>query len=265
MARENIIELVGKITGNPTASYLEDYGTYKVGWRMQVYRRNQRVDTPHIVLYGLDENTAKSVYNDLAKKRESFVMVRGMISTRLENEQIKCPGCGHEQSISILHTEIIAFAPPVFLEGNYEADTLKEFANNANIIGIVCSKPYSRSSTNGTSMTQFQIVIHRKFRVKEQPEQKDDYPWVKTFASLAEDTAVHLTTGTQIYINGALQTRDVQRHAVCENCESQLTYAETVAEIVPYDVEYLSNWLLDENDIKKKEAEQAENNPPEMS
>lgn len=261
MAKENVIVLIGKITGNPTASFFEETGTYKVGWQMEVYRRNQRTDVPHVMIYGLSEESARNIYNDLVKKKDHFIMVRGMVSTRMENEMIKCSSCGANKEVLVLYTEVIAFAPPVFLEGNYDLDALKEFANNANIIGTVCSEPYARSSTNGTSMTQYQIAVHRRFRVKEQSDRKDDYPWVKCFANIAEDSAAHLKVGSQIYITGAIQTREVTRRTTCDECQAELSYPEMVGEIVPYDIEYLTNCVFADTEKDTSDNEETKEEP----
>lgn len=259
MAKENSIILIGKVVGNPTATHFKDTDTYKVGWRMEVLRRSQRRDTPHIVIYGLSEKSAHQIFDNLARNKDSFVMVRGMISTSLDQEKVLCPNCGSVKSISILHTNIIAFAPPIFLKGDYDFEELKEFANNANIIGTVCSKPFARSSTNGTAMAQFQIAVNRKFRVVEQGDTVDDYPWIKTFSKVADESLEHLKVGSQIYISGAIQTRDVVRKTLCDECKSELQYPETVSEIVPYDIEYLTNCVFEHDDNEENKEEKESN------
>lgn len=256
MAKENSIILIGKIMDNPTIAYSEKYQSYKISWKMEVFRRNQRTDYPRIKIYGLNKFIAERIIEDLKSNKNAYTIVRGMISTKMVQKFVKCPNCGKEKSVFILETDVIAFAPPVVLAGNYNSEELKELSNNANIIGIVCSDPFKRNCSSGTSLTQFQIVIHRKFHVKEQSERKDDYPWVKTFSNQADESAAHLKIGSQIYINGALQTRESQRNTVCDECKSKITYSENVAEIVPYNIEYLSNCVfessLNSNNIKTK-------------
>lgn len=252
MAKENSIILIGKIIDNPTIAYSEKYQSYKISWKMEVLRRNQRTDYPRIKIYDLNKLDAEKIIADLKSNKNAYAMVRGMISTKMNQKVIKCPSCEKEKSVLVLETDVIAFAPPVILVGNYDSENLKELSNNASIIGIVCSDPFKRNCSSGTSLTQFQIVIHRKFHVKEHPEIKDDYPWVKTFSNLADESAAHLKVGSQIYINGALQTRESQRNTVCDECKSKITYSENVAEIVPYDIEYLNNCIFERKLNAKK-------------
>lgn len=58
--------------------------------------------------------------------------------------------------------------------------------------------------------------------------------------------------GSQVYITGAFQTREVDRHVRCENCNGSLVYTERVGEVTPNGVEFLNNCLF-----VPKEGEQA--------
>lgn len=112
----------------------------------------------------------------------------------------------------------------------------------------MCTDVIGRESGSGVSLTQYQIAINRKYRVKEHDGViKSDYPWVKSFGSQADEDLKHLRKSSQVYIAGALQTREMSRFVICENCSARLDYMESVAEIVPQDVEYLFNCVFDEN------------------
>lgn len=254
MARENVITLVGAVSTSPTVALVEGFGTYKLGFSLQVLRRNNRTDEPHVLVCGLDEATAKELFGKLRKG--AFVIVRGGVITSMKPKIVKCSRCGAEKTVNTLVTEVVAYAPPVILNGAYDKEELREVANNLNIIGSVCTSVLSRCSTNGTNMTQYQIAVSRKYHVAEQAE-KTDYPWIKTFGHQADEDAKHLHKGSQIYVNGALQTREVSKNITCDDCGEQLVYSEVVGEIVPYDVEYLANCDFDEEsaDEQPEDAE----------
>ena len=147
-----------------------------------------------------------------------------------------------------LITEVISDGKPVCLDGKYEALVLAEFANNLSVIGAVCTDVIGRESGSGVSLTQYQIAINRKCRVKEHDGViKSDYPWIKSFGSQADEDLKPLRKSSQVYIAGALQTREMSRFVICDNCSARLDYTESVAEIVPQDVEYLFNCVFDES------------------
>lgn len=243
MARENTITLVGEIASPIAVTINKIHGTYRVAFNIKTLRRNNRVDYPKINVFGLSEENARKIFDEF--KVGKFVMVRGMVSTKMLKKSIVCEGCGKEYAVDSLVTEVIAYSIPALLNGEYDANSLKEFANNLHMIGAVCSDIQSRQSPSGVSMTQYQVAVNRKYHVKEK-EEKTDFPWVKTFGKQAEEDEKHLKVSSQIYINGSIQTREVSKTIVCDECESQIKYIENLGEIVPQDVEYLNNCIFDE-------------------
>ncbi len=251
MARENTITLVGSVSSPIAVTFNKVHSTYRIAFNLKTLRRNGRTDFPRVNVYGLSEEDARKIYDTF--KIDTFIMVRGMVSTKMTQKVIKCEGCGKEHVSDALVTEVIAYSKPVLLNGEYEANELKEFANNLHMIGAVCSEVQARKSTSGVSMTQYQIAVNRKYHVKEK-EDKTDFPWVKTFGKQAEEDEKHLKVSSQIYINGAIQTREVGKTIVCEECESTIKYVENLGEIVPQDVEYLNNCIFDEEENKENEV-----------
>ena len=250
MARENTITLVGIVNSPIAVTFNKIHSTYRIAFNIQTLRRNGRTDYPRINVFGLSEEDARKIYEEF--KIGAFIMARGMVSTKMTQKVIKCEGCGKEHVSDALVTEVIAYSKPVLLHGEYEANELREFANNLHLIGAVCSDVQARKSPSGVSMTQYQIAVNRKYHVKEK-EDKTDFPWVKTFGRQAEEDEKHLKVSSQIYINGAIQTREVSKTIVCEECESTINYVENLGEIVPQDVEYLNNCIFDEEETPKTE------------
>ena len=253
MARENTITIVGKVSSPISVALNKVHSTYRVAFNVETLRRNGRTDFPRINVFGLSEEQARKIFEEF--KIGKFVMIRGMVSTKMVTKVIKCEGCGKEYESEALVTEVIAYSMPVLLEGEYDANLLKEFANNLHMIGAVCSEIQSRKSPSGVSMTQYQVAVNRKYHVKEK-EDKTDFPWIKTFGKQAEEDEKHLKVSSQVYINGAIQTREVNKTIVCDECESQIKYIENLGEIVPQDVEYLNNCIFDEHEVKDETKEE---------
>ncbi|MBV1816883.1 single-stranded DNA-binding protein [Clostridium cochlearium] len=83
---------------------------------------------------------------------------------------------------------------------------------------------------SGTAVTNFILAIDRRF-AKEGQQQADFVPIV-VFGKIAEATANYMRKGSQIGINGRIQTRNY------ENKEGQKVY---VTEVIADEVEFLGN------------------------
>lgn len=247
MAKENSVVLVGKITTPPTQTYTSADNLYHITFIMEVRRKNQHVDFPEVTVYGLTEEYAAHLVNALNNSEDAYIMVRGMISTQPKEITTICPHCGKEQKIHILHTSVSTIIMPLLLHGKYSEGDLTEYANRASVMGIVCKAPAQRLSQNGMLLTQYQIVLNRGLRIPEQPDFKEDYPWVKSINGCAEESSRHLKVGSQVYITGSLQTREREKTILCSNCNSAVTFHFTVAEIFVKSVEYLANCVFRHN------------------
>lgn len=256
MAKENNIVLIGKIMDSPELSYSAEKDLFQLSFVLGVLRKNQRIDFPEINIFGLSEEQAYNLKNNLNENKDSYIMVRGMIATRYKEIIVKCPDCGQENKVSYLHTEVSTIIPPLVLHGDYSEESLKEYSNRASVLGIVCSTPIARQSANGMhTIAQYQIVIDRRFRIKEQEDTKYDYPWIKSFDTFAERSLKHLKVGSQIFLNGHIQTRDRTQKAVCINCDTEFEYDVKVAEIVMTSIEYLTNCVFERKYTQNSSAE----------
>lgn len=249
MARDNTVMLIGRIT-KPTVSFIEEFGTYKLVFRMTVLRSNGRMDYPRIVLYGLTESQARELWSEM--KEDRYAIVRGMITTRLEAKTVICPKCGNRTEFPRLMTEVIAFAPPVVLREEYIASKFAEVSNNVTMLGTVCSQVQTK-----LNCTMYQLSVERSFYVQEQgSDTKSDVPWIKSFGSIGEQDALRLSPGSLVYIKGAFQTREVKYDTECSNagCDGRIRLKETFSEIISSKVEYLHNCDFPENDNVKVEG-----------
>ena len=129
-----------------------------------------------------------------------------------------------------------------------------EISNIVMVIGTLCREPEIYTDDKNRSFAQYQIAVNRRYRIKEDPaETKTDYPWVKTFGEQALKDVYALHTGSQVYLNGALQTREVARETICENCNKSYEWQDVASEIVPYSTEYLSNCQIEHKDTEKED------------
>jgi hypothetical protein len=59
---------------------------------------------------------------------------------------------------------------------------------------------------------------------------------------------MRLQTGSLVFVDGAIQTRIIDRKTICEECGEEYIWKETATDIYPYAVEYLQNCLFPERD-----------------
>lgn len=251
MARENTFIFFGELVSAPVVIFNEETSTYRVTFILKTVRKNGREDFPKINIYGLSEDEAKNYVSAL--KPGVFVEVRGMISTKMTKKPVRCEACGHVSQISTLLSEVITYGRPFILNKKIDPREIAEFSNKGNLLGTVCTDVRRNESVDGPFVAQFQIAVSRRYRVAEQVKgERTDYPWIKSYGETAKECKKRLQKGSQVYITGAFQTREVDRHVRCENCNGSLVYTERVGEVTPNGVEFLNNCLF-----VPKEGEQA--------
>ena len=84
--------------------------------------------------------------------------------------------------------------------------------NKMILMGNLGKDPETRSFPNGGSVTNISIATSESWKDKQTGEDKEKTEWhnVAIFGKLAEIAAQYLTKGSQVYIEGALQTRKWQ-------------------------------------------------------
>lgn len=234
MARENCVTVIGTVS-RPTISIIEEFGTFKLAFTLTTLRSNGRRDNPRVLIYGLDESHARSLWKDL--KENAIAIVRGMVTTRLNEKSFQCPKCGTYKKVNLLSTEIISYTDPVIIKGENDITRFSDISNEVSILGHVCSEVQHPVANR----TMYQLAVSRKQTIAEQPNVEIDFPWVKSFGELADMDAQRLKKGSIIYLNGSIQTRNIERNMNCTNekCDGVLVSKETVAEIITRNIEYL--------------------------
>ena len=253
MARENSFTFIGQVINMPIVLLNEESNNYRITFTMQTVRRNGRNDYPRINVYDLTEEEARSYVRSM--RPGVFAIIRGMIATNVVKKPVRCEACGQLSKIDTLQTEIISFGKPYVMNEKPSPVDIIEFSNRGIILGSLCSKVYRRDGSGGGAAAQFQMAISRKYHTKDMnEEERTDFPWVKVFGDTASECMKRLRTGSQIYASCAFQTRDVERHVKCQNCEKPLVYEERVGEIVPNSVEFLNNCLFEDNSMNAQQA-----------
>lgn len=229
MAMENYVLLIGLLENNPI--FYEN----KVKFTIKTLRRNGREDNPIIVNYN------EKVFEKAKDfKPNDFILVKGILSTREVIKSFNCPFCRESIQNQGTTTEVVAVDSFIIKGNDYVLEDFKEVSNNVTLLGSLCKEPNVRllQKTNTVS-TQYQMAINRKLNLAS--EQSTDYPWINSFGSQAEKDAKVLKLSSQVFVNGGIQTRIVNKKNACPKCGKGFSVEDYVTEIVPYSVEYLNN------------------------
>lgn len=267
MAKENFVLLHGQVYDRPRIYIDKDGVSKKASFAVKVLRRpvskgegsvitgKLSVDVP--VIMTMDSVLIKTC-SELHKG--DMVDIRGVYTTREVKKSSTCPD-GHKTTWA----GNFVFITPIFIcrreqELSDEAgmELLRQRAEVSNLvmmIGTLCREPELRQfeGTNGqktSNVCQYQLAANRRYHIRDgvHDHERTDYPWIKTAGKQALEDMEHLHTGSTVYLNGAIQTREIERTVVCETCGKEYTIKESVCEIFPYSVEYLMNCTFPEKE-----------------
>ena len=203
-------------------------------------------------------------------KENDIVMVKGVVTTTPIEKPSYCPNCKDEngRATENLARGILLYVTPIYASKAGECADKKEALSRvvdareiSNIVlcyGNLVRDPKYFKTITGTVITQYQVVMERKFRIRaDSPDNRVDWPWVKSYGNQAIEDKLRLTKGSEVYIDGVLQARTVHRKTKCECCGEIYQWDDHTLEIVPYDVEYLNNYKTDEI-LEKEEGQTAD-------
>lgn len=81
--------------------------------------------------------------------------------------------------------------------------------NRVTLSGRLTRDPEKRYAQDGTSVCQFTLAFHRRFRSREGSwEEHTGYVTVTSYQRLAEVCALYLRTGSPVLVEGRLQMRE---------------------------------------------------------
>ena len=233
MARENTVILHGQVRGKPKIYINKEGEKVQAGFFIKVMRRpflsgegqtnigKLRVDSPPIITRDKD-----LIDKCISLESGDMVDIKGVLVTRNVRKEVICPN-GHVHSS--IGTNV--FVTPIYIcrrentlsveQGDMLLRERCEVSNICMIIGSLCRDPqfYEFDASVGSCVAQYQIASNRRYHIKDGHEaERTDYPWVKTINRQARDDMEHLKKGAMIYINGAIQTREIARDITCPDC-----------------------------------------------
>lgn len=131
----------------------------------------------------------------------------------------------------------------------------QEISNQVFIMGTLCMEPeYYANEDSRLQTCQFPIASNRIRRIIEDgADKRTDYPWVKCFGPMAEQHSLCLHTNSTIYINGAIEARDIEIQMICGNCQEPFLAKSSSIEIVPYHIEYIDDCIIPESERNYEE------------
>lgn len=267
MARENTVILYGQVCRKPRILQKDDqFLTGKVilytlrrssATKQQILRGEARYD--NIPVFSRNHDFIEK--NMLNIEENDMVLVKGTLCTLEIEKTFYCPHCNQINK----RDGVIIFVDPIYIkkcEMNVcdleERDRLlmksEEISNMVKIMGTLCRDPeieinedYNRTECN------FQIASNRNRHILEDdPKKRTDYPWVKAYGASATEYCNALHMNSTIYINGAIQVRNIRkRHLTCDYCHEAFTRPDTAVEIIPYNIEYIDDCIIPDTENTK--------------
>lgn len=189
-----------------------------------------------------------------------IVQIRGTLATVNVIKPLQCPECNHVEQTP----RMLSYVNPIYMkteykklsaeEGNSDMRHNAEISNRITVIGKACIEPEMFITDKGQKITNFQLDVPRKYRIKEDDESnRHDFPFVKSYGFVADNDKRAIRKDGLVFVDGAIQTREYSRKHVCPICETEYEYRETATEIIPYSTEYLTGCkTMDEIEEEKR-------------
>lgn len=190
----------------------------------------------------------------------NMVEVKGVYTTRDINKPKLCPHC---KEISV-KKGTISYVTPIYMDvretgidemaAKMLLEKRAEISNSVTVIGTATKNPeYYKEEKY--SVLQYPIAVNRKYFIPDgQNIIKTDYPMIKAFGVKADEDYKRIKMGTEVLINGMLQTKEFMNKVTCSNCGAENELKDTSMEIIPYATEYLKGYVTEE-ELEKAEQE----------
>ena len=266
MAKENTVLLYGYMETTPTIHFQGneiDYVRFSLVTTRRTYSNNLILTGPEredkITVFVRNKELIQKIwdYKNQSDEEEPFldtmIFLRGSLCTKYITRILRCPDC-HE---AYKKDYFLTYVDPIDLyfwehPVDNQASLVHEKFELSNLIfiwGTLVRNPdifpsmyeigLSRQNNEKLSKIEceFQIASNRKRKILEDtPMDTTDYPWVKVFGQKAIEAYETLETGTEIYIHGSLEARNVDNSNICPHCGHVSITHDTVMEIVPYTI-----------------------------
>ena len=268
--RCNLINLYGPLAQNPQIMTVDASGQERATLLLTVIRGMRPVEDGSrqmTITYPIIKISDKEMIDEIRNAHENdIVEVKGVIVTKNITRVAYCPS--PECKKEFHEPGELTYIKPIFLkvrkqglDKNQAKDELmanQEISNQALVIGNLCSNPMKivKPSNDKKIIAQYQVAVPRKYYIKDTNEEgKTDFPWVKSYGSVAKSDIKHLRQGSTVMLDGCLQAREGEITRTCPDCGQSFKYKTSILEIVPFATEYLANFVTDEDIALAKEEE----------
>ena len=277
MGRLNTVTMVGRVEKKPMVKIKKEPGEpdkYEVATiYLLTARRSMRNDKGNLAgLVRTDVQIVKTrnqylIEDHIVKQKlevGDLILVSGTLSTMDKQEKAVCPHCGEKNeqyftvSVYIDAKSILKIRSIREMESQDILQLLAKYAdisNNAQFFATLVREPrYAPDFGVARRELSMHVAMNRKRRIEEDgPDKRTDYPHVRAFGKQAEDGSKVLHIGSEIYIEGAIETRDHRVSRICPFCEEKYEVEKKAVEIVPYSIEYTEN--VDVTPLRQEDEE----------
>lgn len=278
MAKQNIVFLFARVAKRPaiaknreTDEFVHGLGYVHVIRGIRDAHDNIKyIKSDYPLILSKDEDILNQM---LTWQENDIVLIKGILVSKDMNKESRCPNpeCldpdGKGGTRNIIKGTILYVNPiwTVKVKSFGKGDDAKkeatkylldnrEISNQAYFIGTVIKKPTIFRTKKGTTVCQYQTVINRKYHIRtDDPSVKKDWPYIKSYGEQAIEDKLRLKVGSDVYIDGFIQARKVNRHIKCKCCGKFYTFVDHSMEIVPYAEEYGKGTYRTDEEIKAEE------------
>lgn len=221
MAKKNKVILAGLVVEkNPKMNEI----------KIKIRKNEKRFIYPRVVIP--DNNTFKNI------NITDFVYLEGTLMTEKQNLIFKCPQCHKEFSEPFLSVRVNAQKVGILKN----VGKIEEYINSVILLGVVCRDPeYTEEEVNG--------VINKKMKlhlaVNRREPNRTDYPIAYSFGRQAEEDDRRLQKGSQILIDGILNTKYYEKEYEC-TCGQKFKRNVDETEVHILSTEYLNHCIFDD-------------------
>lgn len=272
--RHNVVNLYGMVASAPSIQKNNLTGEYEQGSFHLIVSNGARDfgDRMENIQYNkplvMSGNPEQVKIMDTLKVHD-MVMVKSVLTTMNIVKNVNCPHCKKVTK----KTGTLAFVTPihtVLLERGVSEEKgielLKkncEISNQIFLVGELCRDVDYYHENGKHRVSTYQLAVNRKFFLaNDVPESRTDYPYIYTYGEQAFNDSIALKTGSGVLIDGMIRTKYFDRYSKCENesCEAfgkDFKWTDHTLEVIPYAVEYLTNYTTRE-EYEKMENERFE-------
>jgi len=176
-------------------------------------------------------------------KENMLLIVTGKVKTERREEKHPCPNTACKELIVDKYIFTTVEADGIkFIKAN-EKDP---FVNQVILLGTVCREKefkYIEGTKSPLGNTKYQLAVNRR------EPRESDFPWINSFARQAEEDARRIQIGSQILVDGLLNTRKNEKECECSLCGTKIIVTEHLTEVVADTVEYLNNCVFSEGEM----------------